>query len=187
MNTCFRFVAIVAAAWLALSAATPVEAASDRLVQQKIGYVDLMEIQLKAEPVKRLMDEAQKKLKPKMEEAQQNMARQDELQRQAKNPSILSDEKKDQLRKEMDKLTERLNDLNFQINRQMSQEVDKTTAEATAMIIRAVRTVAESQGYSLVLTTESLVYAAPSTNLTPVVINYLNGAKAQPAAEKKKD
>jgi len=160
---------------------TSSHAASDRIVQQKIGYVDLMEIQLKATPVKKLMDDAQRKLSPKMKEAEQAMERQDELQRQAKNPSILSDEKKNQMRQEMSKINEKLTELDFQINRQMSQEVDKTTAQATDMIMKAIRTVAESYGFTLVLTTDSLVYGAQSVNLTPAVIKYLNG-ELKPAA-----
>lgn len=160
-------------AWMAST-----EAASERLAVQRIGFVNLMEIQTRSEPVNtqvnRAMEEAREGLKEKIAEAESLMKDKDKLIEESRNPSLLSEERKDAIKQEAQRLDERLGELEYQINRQIEQQVDAATVEASETIMSAIKTVADSRGYAMVLTDRSIIYAAPSADLTPLVIQYLN-------------
>ncbi len=165
--------------------------ATDRLVQQKIGYVDILEVQLKAAPVKALFDQAEKRVEPKMKDAESLINRRDAL---AKQTSVKDAKQAAEARQQLADINDKLTLLEGQINRQMDQETNSTASKATDIIMRAVTAVAAGQGYTMVLKKQDLLYGIPSVDLTPAVVQYINGgggnasaapaqAPAQPAAK----
>ena len=187
MFRAIRLVSMAAAlAAFSMMSSTPAVAATDSVAQQKIGYVDIEEIQFKALPVKQQIQTYEKKFGPKVTEAEKNMKRQQDLQREAKNTAVLSSDRREEIRKELDDLKRKLNDLDFQITNEMQKEIDEVSLRVGDMIMRAIKGVADANGFTLVLTKSSVVYGSPSVDLTPAVIQYLNKSGQAKAEEKPK-
>jgi Skp family chaperone for outer membrane proteins len=157
-------------------------AATDQAIQ-RVGCVDLLAVQFSAIPVKERIDAAEKKMLPMRAEIEEKMKKLEEMRNEARNPSLLSKERQDELQKSIDGLQDEIGELEYRINREMDRELNQTMSEAGDLIVNGVEAVAREKGFTLILSKELVVYGARSCDITQDVVDYLNQYAAKKKAE----
>jgi len=178
--TALALPALCLAAWLAV--AGQAEAAT-QLAVGRVGFINLVDVQEKATPVRQQIDAATKSIEELEAQADAKTQQLADLRKQSRNASVLSKEEQSRIAGEIEKVQEEIDDLSYRIRREMSKVEDKTISSALDLIVNAIDAVAKQQGYTLILKSESVVYGDPSCDITNAVIEHLNAsASAKPAA-----
>jgi outer membrane protein len=167
--------AILAACGVLLGLICPGSAPGATTGAFRIGYVDSISVLERAIPVRKEIEEAEKKIAPLQKSAEAKSDELEKLLKDLRNPSLLS---KSELEKKQERAKTLENELDLatiQINREYRLAEDTTTSKAGQMIVKAIETVAVQKGVGLVLSKDSLLWAADSLDMTQDVIDYLNG------------
>jgi len=181
-----RLLATAALAALGLAAApTPARA------EQKIAYVDLQralneidEGKAAKASLKREFDQKQKLLDEKKSEF--DRLRQD-LEKQS---VVMSDEARKEKQSDLERKGMELQGFFVQLQKELSEREREATRGIFDKMHAIVREIADQEGVGLVLTSEALVHATPSLDLTNELVRKYNarhkpGAAAAPTPEKK--
>jgi Skp family chaperone for outer membrane proteins len=147
----------------------------------RIAYIDLMEVQEKAIPIRDALARAEKKIEPMQKEIEAKIEELDVLDRSLRNASLLSKATVAENQRKAEALQDEIELLGFQIDRELGKAVDQTTSEAGQLIVEAIEDTAKAKGFAMVVSKDSLLYAIDSCDMTAAVIERLNGAAAKGA------
>lgn len=159
----------------------------------KVAYVDIDRITAKAKAVSNLMIDVEEQVKGFQRDIDARRKKVTELDAEVRrNEGIVSKDVQEQKKKEIDKLKNELEELEFKAQRKM-KEVDSSVFEPMMKkILFAIQDVAKEKGFDIVLRGEAVLYGSSSVDITDDVIKRLNttadssttGTQAK-AAEKK--
>lgn len=162
---------------LALFASPRSDAATTAAAGVRVGYVDLLSVQERAIPVRKAIDDAERKIAPLQKQAEEKLQELEALQNAMRNPSLLSKSDLEKKVERANKLKEEADLLVYKANRELAVAMDQTTSEAGRMIVKAIEAVARQRGLAMVLSKDSLLWAADSCDMTQDVVSYLNAGQ----------
>jgi outer membrane protein len=143
--------------------------------QQKIGYVDLQRALNEVEDgrvakanLKREFDQKQKMLDEKKTEF-------DRLRTDLEKQSVvMSDDARKEKQNELERKQIELQGLFVQLQKELSDRERETTRGIFDKMHAIVREIADQEGFALVMTSEALVFAAPSLDVTNELVRKYN-------------
>lgn len=163
---------------LLLAAALPARAQTTG----KIGVVDIDAVIARSKTVaeavrkaEQTLDERRRQIEGRLAEIQKARS---ELDRQR---SVMSAEQVQAEEEKIRRQREELDDLQYQTNKELSRIREEVMPPEVDRIIDAVKLVAEEDGYSLILPSDSVLYHIEAVDITPLVVQRLDRAGAAEA------
>ena len=141
----------------------------------KIGYVNLAKVFDGYERTKASEAALEKQGKLKEGELEGRMA---ELKKLRQNLELLNNEAREAKSREIEEKSEELQRFRNATARDLGRERDKAARDILKAIQDGVDSYAKANGFTLVLDSRSLLYAAPAQDVTDGVLKLLNGQAA---------
>lgn len=161
-------------------------AANSALAQSKIGVADIDKIIERSQTVSQAVKKAEATLKTRQNEIESKMNElQQSRQELERKRSVMSE---DQVKSEQEKIsrqTEQIKDLQYQTNKELSRIRQEVMPPEVDRIMEAVRQVARTDGYDVILPAETVLFHADKTDITSLVIQLLD--KNNPGSFDKSD
>lgn len=143
--------------------------------QSKIGVVDVDKIIARSRTVSQAVKAAEAKLKVRQDQIDAKMTEmQSARQELDRKRSVMSE---DQVKAEEDKIMrqrEAIEDLQHTTNKELARIRQEVMPPEVDRIMEAVRQVANTEGYDLVLPAETVLFHAEKVDITPLVIQLLD-------------
>ena len=141
----------------------------------KLGYVNLAKVFDGYERTKASDAALEKQGKLKEGELESRMA---ELKKLRQSLELLGDEAREAKSREIEEKAEELQRFRNATARDLGRERDRTARDILQAIQDSVDSYAKANGFTLVLDSRSLLYAAPAQDVTDEVLKLLNGQAA---------
>ncbi|MEN6624908.1 MAG: OmpH family outer membrane protein [Candidatus Sumerlaeia bacterium] len=156
--------------------------------QSKFGVVDVDKIIARSRTVSQAVKAAEAKLKVRQDQIDAKMTEmQSARQELDRKRSVMSE---DQVKAEEDKINrqrEAIEDLQHETNKELARIRQEVMPPEVNRIMEAVRQVANTEGYDLVLPAETVLFHTEKVDITPLVIQLLdkNSAAEKPESVEK--
>lgn len=156
--------------------------------QSKFGVVDVDKIIARSRTVSQAVKAAEAKLKVRQDQIDARMTEmQSARQELDRKRSVMSE---DQVKAEEDKINrqrEAIEDLQHETNKELARIRQEVMPPEVNRIMEAVRQVANTEGYDLILPAETVLFHAEKVDITPLVIQLLdkNSAAEKPESVEK--
>lgn len=144
----------------------------------KIGFVDVKAAATRSTSIQGAVKDAEQKLKLKQEEIEIQIrnyrsARQDLDTRK----SVLSEDEVRNQEKKIEDLRDKVDAMQLEIDKELRRTETDIMGPAVDRIIAAVKKIGKEQGYDVILTNDIVIYGAETLDITPLVVQELDGAK----------
>jgi outer membrane protein len=146
----------------------------------KIGVVNVEQITRRSRSIQNAVKQAEEQVRPQQDRADAKLREMQKIrQNLSDRRSVLKQDEIDAQETRVRALREEVDDLQYEVNK----KIDRIQAEVMEPEIKRIKTavedVARSEGYDVVLRSESVLYRSDAVDLTPLVIQALdrpNGA-----------
>lgn len=143
--------------------------------QQKIGVVDMMSIFQQLPQREQISQELQEEFKDRFEEMRQLEQKvQDLRQKQERDASIMSAEEKTQLNRQLEQLISEAQLKNKALQEDTRRRQQEERNELLGKVQNAINSVAESQGYDLVLESNAVAFMKADNDLSDEVVTEMS-------------
>ncbi len=156
--------------------------ATTATAQQKIGFVDIDKVTLKARSVTSLMTGMRgelEKMQKEMDSKRQKIA--DLNADITRNEGVVAKDEQDRKKKEVNRLKNEIDEMDYKLRQQMRDVEQSVLEPLKKQIVTAIEDVAREQNYDIVLTREAVIFHKPAADMTDEVVRRLN-ADQKPAA-----
>jgi outer membrane protein len=150
--------------------------------QMKVGYVDVELVIRKSNYISGQVKSIEVQAHEYQDKIDQNLGRYDRLSAQfEEQKSVLSDSEAKTRRDSLAKIETETKDLQYKLQKLLSESQQKALAPTTSKITKIIKDIGEKDGYDLILTGESVLFAGKQMDLTKRVVDQLD--KEAPAEE----
>jgi outer membrane protein len=150
----------------------------------KIGYVDLDQVTQKAHVIRKVVDNVEGDLKKKQDDVDAKLQHYQTLRDTlAKQEAILTEEQRETRRKELRNLKNEIDDLQYQVNKELRRSEREMIDPAVEKIMKTITAVGKEKGYDLILRSEVVLYGKETHDITGDVVDKLNAESSESKPE----
>jgi len=165
--------ACVAVLILSAFSAQPIRAAADK--EMKVGFVDVDLVIRRSNYISGQVKSIEAQGREYQDKIDRNMGRYDRLVAQYnEQESVLTDEEAKARRDSLEQMQSETKDLEYKYDKLLSDLQEKTLGPTTRQITSIIKQIGEKEGYDLILTGESVLFAGKQMDLTQRVIERLD-------------